>query len=193
MRGKFFYFLFFFCNIPLHVAVVNPPYGQLQVQGIYLTNSSGIPIQLQGMSLYFSNDQTQYYNQNVLVSLKNQWNSNLVRAAMGLERLWIFKGYIEDPVSNYAKVKAVIEGAINIGMYVIVDWHITSNNSYTPQVKQIFENSYQLIGHRIFLQHFKDVRLLSSHHLRNLERARCIRLECNREPCQPSHPCYSSQ
>src|SRR4051794_26231524 len=115
MRGKFFYFLFFFCNIPLHVAVVNPPYGQLQVQGIYLTNSSGIPIQLQGMSLYFSNDQNEYYNQNVLVSLKNQWNSNLVRAAMGLERLWIFKGYIEDPESNYARAKAVIEGAINIG------------------------------------------------------------------------------
>jgi endoglucanase len=162
MRGKFFfYFLFFFCNIPLHFAVVNPPYGQLQVQGIYLTNSSGIPIQLQGMSLYFSQWAGKFWNQDVLVSMQNQWNSNVVRAAMALDR----GGYVDNPESNYALAQAVIEGAINIGMYVIVDWYITSNLSYTPQVKQIFENSYQLIGHHILLQHFKDIRLLSSHHL----------------------------
>jgi hypothetical protein len=189
MRGKLFYFLFFFCNIPRHLAVVNPPYGQLQVQGIYITNSSGIPIQLQGMSLYFSQMAGQFWNQDVIVSTKNQWNSNVVRAAMALDR----GGYVEDPESNYAKAKAVIEAAINIGMYVIVDWHDQTNVSYTPQVKQILlENSYQLIGHHILLQHFKDIRLLSSHHLRNLERARC-NMGCNREPCQSSHPCYSSQ
>ena len=130
MRGKFFYFLFFFCNIPLHLAVVNPPYGQLQVQGIYLTNSSGIPVKLQGLSFYHSMWQPQYWNQDVLVSLKNQWNSNVVRAAMGLDR----GGYVVDPEFNYKLVKAVIDGAINLGMYVIVDWHITWNESFTPQV-----------------------------------------------------------
>jgi hypothetical protein len=189
MRGKFFYFLFFFCNIPLHVAVVNPPYGQLQVQGTYLTNSSGIPIQLRGMSLYFSMWQPQYWNQDVLVSLKNQWHSNVVRAAMGLDR----GGYLVDPEFNYKLVKAVIDGAISLGMYVIVDWHITWNESFTPQVKQIFlENSYQLIGHHIFLQHFQNLWILSAHHLRNLERAN-RNMGCNRELCQPSHPCYTSQ
>uniref|UniRef100_A0A914DX49 C-type lectin domain-containing protein n=1 Tax=Acrobeloides nanus TaxID=290746 RepID=A0A914DX49_9BILA len=142
MRELFFYFLFFFCNIPFHLAVVNPPYGQLQVQGIYITNSSGIPIQLQGMSLYFSMWQPQYWNQDVLVSLQNQWNSNVVRAAMGLDR----GGYIDNPESNYALTKAVIEGAINIGMYVIVDWHITSNLSYTPQAIAFFSNISKTYG-----------------------------------------------
>uniref|UniRef100_A0A914CCZ7 Glycoside hydrolase family 5 domain-containing protein n=1 Tax=Acrobeloides nanus TaxID=290746 RepID=A0A914CCZ7_9BILA len=142
MRGKFFYFLFFFCNIPIHLAVVNPPYGQLQVQGTYLTNSSGIPIQLQGISLYFSMWQPQYYNQNVLVSLKNQWNSNVVRAAMGLTN----GGYVDNPEYNYGLVKAVIEGAINLGMYVIVDWHITYNVSYTPQAITFFSNISKTYG-----------------------------------------------
>ena len=187
MRGKFFCFLFFFCNIPLHLAVVNPPYGQLQVQGTYITNSSGIPIQLQGMSLFFTQWSPEYYCQDVLVSLKNQWNSNVVRAAMAADA----GGYVNNPEYNYDLVRAVIEGAINIGMYVIVDWHVVSNVSVT-QVKQIFENSYQLIGHHIFLQHFTDIRLLSSHHLRNLERARS-NMGCNCELCQPSHPCYTSQ
>ena len=132
MRGIFFYFLFFFCNIPLHLAVINPPYGQLQVQGIYLTNSSGIPIQLQGMSLYSSQSIGQFWNQDVVDSLKNQWNSNVVRAAVGVD----YGGYVNNPESTYALAQAVIEGAINIGMYVIVDWHITSNLSYTPQVKK---------------------------------------------------------
>jgi hypothetical protein len=187
MRGKFFYFLFFFCNIPLHLAVVNPPYGQLQVQGTYLTNSSGIPIQLRGMSLYFSQWAGQYFNQNVLASLKNQWNTNVVRAAVGNEN----GGQISD--WSYGRAKAVIEGAINLGMYVIVDWHDQSSVSYTQQVKQIFlENLYQLIGQHILLQHFKDIRLLSSHHLRDLERAN-RNMGCNRELCQPSHPCYTSQ
>ena len=147
MRGIFFYFLFFFCNIPLHLAVVNPPYGQLQVQGTYITNSSGIPIQLQGMSLFFTQWSPEYYCQDVVVSLKNQWNSNVVRAAMGVDG----GGYVDSPDWSFKLVNDVIQGAINLGMYVIVDWHDQSNVSYTQQVKQIFENSYQLIGHHIFL------------------------------------------
>ena len=122
MRGKLFYFLFFFCNIPLHLAVINPPYGQLQVQGIYITNSSGIPIQLQGMSLYFSQWSGQFWNQDVLVSLKNQWNSNVVRAAIGVDG----GGYVNSTEWNYELVTNVIQGAINLGMYVIVDWHAFS-------------------------------------------------------------------
>jgi endoglucanase len=165
MRGKLFYFLFFFCNIPFDVAVVNPPYGQLQVQGIYITNSSGIPIKLQGMSLYFGMWNGQFWNQDVVVSLKNQWNSNVVRAAMGVEG----GGYVDSPDWSFKLVNDVIQGAINTGMYVIVDWHQQSNVTYTQQVKQIFlENSYQLIGGRIFLQHFQNLWILSAHHLRNL-------------------------
>jgi hypothetical protein len=98
---------------------------------------------------------------------------------MGLDR----GGYLVDPEFNYKLVKAVIDGAISLGMYVIVDWHITWNESFTPQVKQIFlENSYQLIGHHIFLQHFQNLWILSSHHLRNLERAN-RNMGCNRELC----------
>uniref|UniRef100_A0A914DSC8 C-type lectin domain-containing protein n=1 Tax=Acrobeloides nanus TaxID=290746 RepID=A0A914DSC8_9BILA len=60
------------------------------------------------MSLFWSQWMPQFYNQETLTHLRNEWNSNVVRAAMGIES----GGYLEYPDATYAQIQTVIEAAI---------------------------------------------------------------------------------
>ena len=94
---------------------------------------------LAGNSLFWSNDGwggEKYYNANIVRELKTQWNSKLIRAALGVEAPG---GYIESPASNQAKVEAVIDAAIANDMYVIIDWHSHEAENYTQQSIQFFK------------------------------------------------------
>jgi endoglucanase len=130
MHKKLRLFFVLFSIVLNRVLALDPPYGQLKIQGIHLTNSNGTPVQLRGMSLFWSQWMPQFYNQETLTHLRNEWNSNVVRAAMGIES----GGYLEHPDATYAQIKTVIEAAINIGIYVIADWHCEDAYLYTTQV-----------------------------------------------------------
>ena len=94
---------------------------------------------LAGNSLFWSNDGwggEKYYNANIVRELKTQWNSRLIRAALGVEAPG---GYIQSPASNQTKVEAVIDAAIANDMYVIIDWHSHEAENYKPQAIQFFK------------------------------------------------------
>ncbi|WP_299945005.1 cellulase family glycosylhydrolase [uncultured Microbulbifer sp.] len=83
----------------------------------------GQPGSLAGNSYFWSNNGwggEKYYNASTVNWLKSDWNSTLVRAAMGVED---GGGYFEDPAGNEAKVRVVVDAAIANDMYVIIDWH----------------------------------------------------------------------
>ena len=111
--------LFVLFDLAFRIESANPPYGQLKITGTHVTKSSGSPVQLRGMSLYFSMWQSQFWNWDTVMRLRYGWNANVVRAPMGITN----GGYLDSPEYNYGLVKAVIEAAINQGIYVIVDWH----------------------------------------------------------------------
>uniref|UniRef100_A0A914Q0S8 Glycoside hydrolase family 5 domain-containing protein n=1 Tax=Panagrolaimus davidi TaxID=227884 RepID=A0A914Q0S8_9BILA len=119
-----------------------PPYGQLAVKGKYLVQASNNqPVQLRGMSLYWSQwehgdefvlkkDESvpvffsaPFYNADTVNALKCSWNSNVVRAAMGVESDKDSVGYLDNKQAELQKVEAVIKAAIAAGIYVVVDWH----------------------------------------------------------------------
>ncbi len=110
-------------------------YGNLKVNKTTakLTDSAGNPVTLRGMSFFESKHPNggKYYNSNVVNWLATDWNVTLVRAAMGVTTEsytgGVNKGYIEDPVGNQDRVERVIQGAIDAGIYVIVDWHLLSS------------------------------------------------------------------
>lgn len=79
----------------------------------------GTVAQLRGMSLFWSQWMPQFYNASAVRWLRDDWRVDVVRAAMGVHR----GGYLEHPRREAAKVRAVIEAAIDCGVYVIVDWH----------------------------------------------------------------------
>jgi len=59
-----------------------------------------------------------YYNADVVGWLKEDWNSSIVRAAMGVEE---FNGFLSNPEVNLGAVRAVVDAAIANDMYVIID------------------------------------------------------------------------
>jgi len=94
-------------------------YGKLSVSGTYVVDSAGNPVQLRGMSLYWSQWQGNYYTYNTVKWLRDDWKCSVIRAAMAVQN----GGYITNPETEKQKIKTVIEAAIDLDIYVIIDWH----------------------------------------------------------------------
>lgn len=109
-------------------------HGQLKVTGTKLTDAQGQPLVLRGMSLGWHNLWPRFYNAGVVKTLYNDWNCSVVRAAMGVELN--DSGYLKSPEFSASKVKAVVDAAIEQGVYVIIDWH--SHNINEPEAKKFF-------------------------------------------------------
>ena len=68
---------------------------------------------------------------------RDDWHVNVFRAAMYTEE----DGYIDDP-SVKEKVKEAVEAAIDLGIYVIIDWHILYDgnpNEHKEEAKAFFQ------------------------------------------------------
>jgi len=95
-------------------------HGQLSVKGAQLLNASGQPTALHGQAFGWDNWWPQYYNASVVDWLWKDWCVDIVRPAMGIEP---DGAYLKNPAASQARIEAVIQGAIQTGIYVIVDWH----------------------------------------------------------------------
>jgi len=95
-------------------------HGNLSVSGTKIIDQNGNPIMLQGVSYGWHNWWPRFYNQESVRWLSDDWNCNVVRAAMGVEP---DSGYIKKPEWSQQKIEAVIDGAIKSNIYVIIDWH----------------------------------------------------------------------
>jgi endoglucanase len=122
-------------------------YGQLKVSGTMLTDSNGNPVQLRGVSSHGLQWFPQYANKNVIKWLRDDWKATLWRAAMYTE-----PGDTNGYISNSAVKQRVIdsvEAAIELGVYVIIDWHILHDNDprmYQKQAIAFFSEMAQKYG-----------------------------------------------
>jgi endoglucanase len=119
-------------------------HGRLRVQGNRIVDKNGQNVQLRGMSLYWSQWQGGYYNSNVVQWLRDDWRVTIVRASMAVEQ----GGYLTNLAVEKAKVKAVVDAAIELGLYVIIDWHdhnanLTANRT---AAQGFFEEMAQTYG-----------------------------------------------
>jgi endoglucanase len=108
-------------------------HGALHVSGVHIVDGSGRPLQLRGMSLFWS-QWSSYYDSNTIDQLTDDWKAGIVRAAMGVED----DGYLENPTENEAKVVAIVEQAIARGMYVVIDWHDSHALQHQSEAAQFF-------------------------------------------------------
>ncbi|HNY18094.1 MAG TPA: glycoside hydrolase family 5 protein [Treponemataceae bacterium] len=104
-------------------------YGQLQVIGTNLCDQAGKPVQLRGMSSHGLQWYGKYANKDVLTWLRNDWNAQIWRSAMYLTQ----GGYINAPVLKNKVIESV-DAAIDLGIYVVIDWHVM--NDRNPQAYQ---------------------------------------------------------
>ena len=117
-------------------------YGRLKVSGNKIIDKDGNPVQLRGMSLFWSNDGwggEKFYNFSVISNIATTWGANIIRAAMGVENSG---GYLQSPSNNKNKVKTVVDAATKMGIYVIIDWH--AHDIHTSEAVSFFTEMAQL-------------------------------------------------
>ncbi len=122
--------------------------GSLSVSGNKIVNKKGEAVSFAGNSLFWCNDTwggEKYYNANVVSWLRNDWNSAIVRAAMGVEN---YGGYLSNKAGNKAKVKTVVDAAIANDMYVIIDWHTHEAEANVNEAINFFKEMAQTYGNK---------------------------------------------
>ncbi|MBD5438858.1 MAG: glycoside hydrolase family 5 protein [Treponema sp.] len=110
-------------------------HGKLHVSGAYLYDEHDQKYQLYGMSTHginFGPDFSRYVNKDALQTLRDEWNTNCIRLVLYPKG---YGGYCAG--GNQAELKQLmydgIEYATELGMYVLVDWHV---HEYNPQDTQ---------------------------------------------------------
>ena len=99
---------------------------------------------LAGNSFYWTNfGGDAYYNRNVVSWLKEDWNSTIVRAAMGIQE---FNGFLSNRSTNFNAVVSLVEAAIEEDVYVIIDWHSHSAENNTNEAVQFFSEMAERYG-----------------------------------------------
>ena len=111
-------------------------YGKLSVKGTNLVGSNGDVVQLKGVSTHSISAFPQYINKETFKEMRDSWNINVVRIAM-----------YSNPNDGYKpelhnKVKEAVNYATDLGLYVIIDWHILQDNNpntYKNEAISFFE------------------------------------------------------
>lgn len=117
-------------------------FGVIHTDGNKIVDKNGNAVALHGMSLFWSQWMPQYYNADCIKWLYEDWNCTVVRAAMAVEG----GGYLTNPAAEMTKVKTVIEACINLGIYVIVDWHDHNAHGHQEQAVNFFKEIATLYG-----------------------------------------------
>ncbi len=101
-------------------------HGALRVEGGKLVGQKGEAVRLMGMSTHGINWFPEYVNEEGFRTLRDDWKVNCVRLAMYTQE---YNGYCSGGNKDELKalVKKGVEYAGNLGMYVIIDWHILSD------------------------------------------------------------------
>jgi aryl-phospho-beta-D-glucosidase BglC (GH1 family) len=120
-------------------------YGQLQVVGSQLLDQSGAPVQLKGLSSMWLNWEDSGYaeSKEALRWMRDNWNLSVIRAAMGVEEAG---AYLSRPAVAKRQVETIVQNAIDLGVYVIVDWHSHEATSYRRRAREFFSEIAQKYG-----------------------------------------------
>lgn len=119
--------------------VANTPlsnHGALKVNGTNMVDKNGQVMQLKGISTHGLQWYPQYVNREAFEYMRDEWGINVIRLAM-----------YTDPNVGYTKemhqrVKEGVNYATELGLYVIVDWHILSDgnpNTYKTEAIEFFK------------------------------------------------------
>lgn len=116
-------------------------HGALHLDGVNLVDQNNNPVQLYGMSTHGLAWFPDYVNYDGFKTLRDDWNTNCVRLAMYPHE---YGGYCTGGDQSRLKslVQTGVDAATDLGMYVIIDWHVLQEqdpNVYKEQAKTFFD------------------------------------------------------
>lgn len=138
---------------PDNSAQADTPFGKhgvLSVKGTDLVDSKGAKYQLRGMSTHGIAWFPDYINADTFKYLRDDWNTNCIRLAMYTHEN---NGYCTDGNKEWIKglVKSGVDYATELGMYVIIDWHVLNEQNplrYKDEALKFFNEMSKLYADR---------------------------------------------
>lgn len=117
-------------------------HGKLKISGTDIVDENGSPYQLKGCSTHGLTWYPEYVNYESFKTLRDEWGANLVRLAMYTDTGDSY-GYCSGGDKDYIKglVNTGVDAATDLGMYVIIDWHILNDcdpNTHIDEAKEFF-------------------------------------------------------
>jgi endoglucanase len=122
-------------------------HGQLRVLGTKLVDQQNQPTQLKGPSSMWLNWENQRFAEDKqgLQWMRDNWNASLIRAAMGVAA-GSPTDYFDAPAIAKAQVNQIVQNAIDLGVYVIIDWHEENADSHQQEAIAFFTEMAQTWG-----------------------------------------------
>lgn len=105
-------------------------YGKLSVSGTTLADQKGNVVQLKGVSTAGMAWFPQYVNKEGFRTMRDEWGIEIIRLAMYTAE---YGGYCVSDDKQKQKMRDLVDegvaAATELGLYVIIDWHILSDNN----------------------------------------------------------------
>ncbi len=117
-------------------------HGQLSVNGAQLVDQNGNAYQLRGMSTHGITWFPDFVNENSFQTLRDDWNTNVVRMAMYVDEWGNGQCYMHNKQGSIQMLEKGVDICIKLGMYVIIDWHILNPGDpgkYTNEAIEFFD------------------------------------------------------
>lgn len=118
-------------------------HGRLSISGTCLVDEKGETVQLRGVSTHGLAWFPQYVNKEAFQELRDKWNVNTIRLALYTEE---YHGYCTGDDANRQSLEALIDQGVSyakeLGMYLMIDWHILSDgnpNTHLSEAKRFFK------------------------------------------------------
>jgi endoglucanase len=119
-------------------------HGFLATAGNKIVDKTGAPVQLVGMSLFWSVwGGERFFNKDVVTWLVSDWRCDLLRAPAAVEPIG---GYLSHAGLTRERVRAVVDAAIANGVYVLIDWHEEHADRHAEQAQAFFEDMAKSYG-----------------------------------------------
>lgn len=117
--------------------------GRLKVEGTHIVNERGEAVQLRGVSMGWHCLWPRFYTTGTVGRLANDWGADIVRCAVGVDHTDI--DLSRRPDLAYAVVDSIVKGAVDNGVYALIDFHSHPNN--LELAKEFFTTVTAKYGH----------------------------------------------
>ena len=124
-------------------------HGKLRVSGTKILDANGQEYQLKGVSTHGLQWFPEYVNRDTFKTIRDEWGANVIRLAMYTDE----NGYCVGGAEVQKKLKQVVDNGVQyateLGLYVIIDWHILHDLTpmkFVDQAKSFFTEMSQKYG-----------------------------------------------